>query len=98
MVSAIGTVILGTCTQMMTSIGRPLTALYVTAASSLVGLDASVVTMPLWGVEGAPVEGLVSGAAEACLRVRFLSGGGRINREIAALAMPLIAVTLAASV
>jgi len=98
MVSAIGTVILGTCTQMMNSIGRPLTALYVTAASSLVGLAASVVTIPLWGVEGAAAASLVSGVAGAILGVTFLSWGGRLKTEVAALAMPLIAVTLAASV
>src|SRR6267143_1557398 len=98
MVSAIGTVILGTCTQMMNSIGRPLTALNVTAASSVIGLAASLVTIPLWGVEGAAVASLVSGVAGAILGVTFLSWGGRLKTEIAALAMPLIAVTLAASV
>jgi len=98
MVSAIGTVILGTCTQMMNSIGRPLTALNVTAASSVIGLAASVFTIPLWGVEGAAAAGLVSGVAGAILGVIFLSWSGRLKTEFAALAMPLVAVTLAASV
>ncbi len=98
MVSAIGTVILGTCTQMMNSIGRPLTALYVTAASSVVGLAASVVTIPMWGVEGAAAASVVSGVAGAILGVSFLSWRGRLKTEFAALAAPLVAVTLAASV
>lgn len=98
MVSAIGTVILGTCTQMMNSIGRPRTALYVTAASSVVGLAASVVTIPLWGVDGAAAASVVSGVAGAILGLAFLSWRGSLKTELAALAAPLIAVTLAASV
>jgi stage V sporulation protein B len=98
MVSAIGTVILGTCTQMMNSIGRPMTALYVTAASSVVGLVACVVTIPLWGVDGAAAASVVSGVAGAILGVTFLSWRGHLKTELAALAAPLIAVTLAASV
>jgi stage V sporulation protein B len=98
MVSAIGTVILGTCTQMMNSIGRPMTALYVTAASSVVGLAACVVTIPLWGVDGAAAASVVSGLAGAIFGVTFLSWRGHLKTELAALAAPLVAVTLAASV
>jgi stage V sporulation protein B len=98
MISAIGTVILGTCTQMMNSIGRPMTALYVTAASSVVGLVTCVVTIPLWGVDGAAAASVVSGVAGAILGVTFLSWRGHLKTELAALAAPLVAVTLAASV
>src|SRR3989442_13773062 len=97
MVSAIGTVILGTCTQMMNSIGRPLTALYVTAASSLVGLAASGVTIPLWGVEGAAAASLGSGVGGAILGVNFISWGGPLNTQIAAVGMPLFSGSLPAS-
>jgi len=77
----------------MNSIGRPLTALYVTACKFLSALLLGV-TIPLWGEGAAVAKAWYRESLEQCLGVTFLSWR-RLKTEIAKLlAMPLIAVTL----
>ncbi len=98
MVSAIGTVILTTATQMLNSVGRPATALVATALCSLICLVASPFTIIIWGLNGAAIANLISGIAGVIIGVALLSWRGRLHTEFASLITPVGVVTTAALV
>ncbi len=77
-VSAFGSVIFQVSISALNGLNRPLSALWATGLGAILGIGASLVLIPRWGVPGAAAGNLVDGLASGAIAVAVLSARGSV--------------------
>ncbi len=72
-ISSLGSVIFGVATSALNGLNRPSSAFLATGTGAAVGIAATAIMIPLWGLPGAAAGSLVNGVLSASISVVLLS-------------------------
>ena len=98
MLSTVGSVVFAIVIPVLNGLNRPITALISTSASSLLALAVGLVTIPLWGVEGAAFSNLVAGFSGAAIAAGMLAYRGPVELQHGAILRPVVSLASALGV